>query len=180
MNAIKLLKNDHRHVQKLVAAFTKDAGGRRSEILIEIIRELSIHAALEEAYLYPLIRDVAPGGGALLEADVREHQRLKEVLARLDGAVGLANTREVKHEVKLLSVDLTHHVAEEENEFFPALKKAVPKATLKAVGRSMRDAARTAPTRPHPHQGPATQFSAWANGLVDHVRDRVVGRVADS
>ena len=64
VDAITLLKNDHKAVKKLFPEFQqahkKDAPGR-DKIVAQIVEELSVHAAYEEAILYPA---VGRGAGA--------------------------------------------------------------------------------------------------------------------
>ena len=176
MNAIELLTRDHRAVEELLDAFETAEPDERREPLAEIIRELSIHAAIEEAHLYPLVAEEVEGGPALVEEANEEHQRVKEVLARLDGKLDKAHTKEVEEIVNRLKRDLEHHVKEEETEVFPKLEKAVTKTRLDEVGRQLRAAKDSAPTRPHPNQPPATAMTAWANSLVDKARDQISGR----
>ena len=59
MDAITLLKEDHKTVEKLFKRFEK-AGDRayveKREIVDRIIEELSKHAAIEEQLFYPVTR----------------------------------------------------------------------------------------------------------------------------
>ena len=59
MDAITLLKSDHRTVEKLFKDFER-AGDRaavsKGKITQSIIKELSVHAAIEEQAFYPVIQ----------------------------------------------------------------------------------------------------------------------------
>ena len=59
MDAIAVLKHDHRTVDDLFSRFEK-AGPRayatKRKLVDRIIRELSIHAAIEEQIFYPAVR----------------------------------------------------------------------------------------------------------------------------
>ena len=176
MDAIELLTQDHRRVETLFADFERDKGDRRADILADLIRELSIHIAIEEAYVYPTVRLEARRGDTLIDEAEREHQRIEEVLARLDGKLEKAHTKDVADQVGTLKKYVMHHVPEEEREVFPALAERVSKTQLEEIGRRLRHGKETAPTRPHPNQPAATSLTAWANGLVDRARDRVAGR----
>jgi len=78
MDALVLLKKDHDTVKKLFERFEK----RPSKAVAEkIVRELSVHAAIEEQLFYPAVRQAAeqeqgdPGAGRLrLEAGGHEGQ----------------------------------------------------------------------------------------------------------
>ena len=176
MNAIDLLTQDHRHVEQLFTDFEADSGDRRAAILGEIIRELSVHSAIEEAYLYPRIRKAVPNGERYVEESVHEHQGMKESLGRLDDKLEKAHTQEVADQVETLKKKTLHHVNEEETDVLPTFASAVTKAELDDIGRTMRQAKDSAPTRPHLNQPAATALTSWANGLVDKVRDAVGGR----
>lgn len=176
MNAIKLLTTDHRSVERLFADFEAADPGARQPIVADIIKELSIHAAIEEAYLYGVVRSEIDGGERLVEDSEKEHQRVKEMLARLDRLYDKAHTVEVAELVKRLEEQVAHHVREEEDVMFAALERDLPRTRLKQIGRELRDAKQTAPTRPHPNQPPATELTGRVNAAVDHVRDRLSGR----
>lgn len=176
MNAIELLEQDHRHVETLFADFDAAGGEERHRILGEIIRELSIHAALEEAYVYPRVRGETPHGAEYVDEGVREHQQMKESLARLDGKLDSAHTKEVADQVETLKKKTMHHVEEEETEMLPAFRQVATNKELDELGRTLKDAKDSAPTRPHPNQPAATVLTTWANGLIDRARDAVGGR----
>src|SRR5919202_5431121 len=86
-DAISVLMNDHRHVETLFGRFEVSAGtgAPRDEVVQEIVRELSIHAAIEEQVFYPALREKLPDGDALADHAIEEHQEAKEILAELDG-----------------------------------------------------------------------------------------------
>jgi hypothetical protein len=50
----------------------------------------------------------------------------------------------------VLIEDVRHHVEEEEDEFFPTVRRALDTAQVRAIGDELAAAERTAPTRPHP------------------------------
>lgn len=176
MNAVDLLTKDHRAVEELFTEFESTEEDARGEILVEIIRELSIHSAIEEAKLYPVIEKDVEGGDKLVAESIKEHQRVKEVLGRLDGKVDKAHTKEVADMVARLQRDVMHHVEEEEGEVFPKLKKALSKTRLDEIGRELNKAKDSAPTRPHPNQPPANELTGKANAALDKARDKVSGR----
>lgn len=90
MNALALLKKDHATVKALFEQFEKireDEGklvnARKRSIVGKIIRELSIHAAIEEQHFYPAIRNAMKKKedvGEVLEA-LEEHHVVKWLLS---------------------------------------------------------------------------------------------------
>ena len=177
MNATELLMADHRKVRALFGRFARsERQETRRRLAEEIIRELSIHAAIEEEKLYPVIRDHVPGGRKLYDEAIEEHQQVKEVLAELDGSLEKAHTKAFAARVQRLKGDVEHHVEEEEGEVFPQLRRSISGTRLQELGRELQEAKATAPTRPHPNQPPAGELTGKAIGAVDRVRDRVAGR----
>ena len=176
MDAIELLTTDHRAVESLFVDFETDPGKGRARILAAIIRELSIHTAIEEAYLYPHIRREVESGVHYAAEGEREHHGVKESLARLDAKIDKAHTQAVADQVATLRGKVMHHVGEEEHEMFPAFAQAATKQELTDLGRQLREAKKSAPTRPHPNQPAASALTSWANRLVDRARDSAGGR----
>jgi hemerythrin superfamily protein len=63
VDAIELLKHDHRMVEQLFRDYDAAASDRQRRGVVEIaIRELSKHAALEELTVYPFARQLLPAG----------------------------------------------------------------------------------------------------------------------
>lgn len=63
-DAIALLKEDHRKVEKLFENFEKARDGKRKQALVqEICTELCIHAIIEEEIFYPACKGEIEEGG---------------------------------------------------------------------------------------------------------------------
>src|SRR3954468_7681115 len=83
MNAIDLLKNDHREVERLFSEFleAEDAAAQqREEIFQQIEKELLVHGDIEEQIFYPAVEDFVPSE---VEEAVRDHQEVRDMLAEL-------------------------------------------------------------------------------------------------
>jgi hemerythrin superfamily protein len=175
MEATRLLIQDHRTVDDLFTRYEGSSTGaaeQRREIVDEIIRELSVHAAIEEQVLYPTIRSEVPGGEALHQEALREHQEAKEILSDLESLS--PGEAEFDTKVRSLIQDVRHHVEEEEGELFPKLREAVDAARLEEMGDSMERAKKVAPTRPHPKAPstpPANLVAGPTAAVVDRARD---------
>ena len=90
MNAITLLKNDHKTVEDLFKRFEKlgpRAHKTKRDVADRIVRELSIHAAIEEMVLYPAIREAVDKGDldSMVLESLEEHHIVKWVLSEIDG-----------------------------------------------------------------------------------------------
>lgn len=147
---------------------------RRRQLVDEMIRELSVHAAIEEQVLYPYMRRELQGGEELAEEGIQEHQKAKELLAdleRLDPQDATFNRR-----VGQLIADVRHHVEEEETEFFPRLREIASPDDLVELGSRLEAAKKLAPTRPHPkapNTPPGNVVAGAAAAALDKARDKL-------
>jgi len=184
MNALKLLKNDHRTVEALFKQFEK-AGDKafkeKQELARRIVKELSIHASIEEQLLYPAARARDERlDDQVLEA-LEEHHVAKWTLNEIERMSPEDERFDAK--VTVLIENIRHHVKEEENELFPKLERLMGKAELEAIGAALEQAKLIAPTHPHPMSPDTPPGNVIAGGLakiLDMGRDaaREVGRRA--
>jgi hemerythrin superfamily protein len=177
MDAITLLKNDHKAVDKLFKSYEK-AGDRakatKKKLVAQMIKELSVHAAIEEEIFYPAARHaVEETTPDVLEA-LEEHHIVKWVLSELEGMDPSDERFDAK--VTVLIELVRHHVDEEEHEFFPEVRRGLGRTRLGEIGEQLEKAKRTAPTRPHPRQPdtpPGNLMAGLVAGVVDHARGAV-------
>ncbi len=139
MDAIELLKADHRKVEKLFKDYDKlveDEGtyNEKEALAATICAELTMHAQVEEEIFYPAARDILDEEDLVDEAVV-EHASAKDLIAQLADMSPDDDLYDAK--VKVLSELIEHHVEEEEDEMFPKLKKA--KLDTAALGRQMEE-----------------------------------------
>src|SRR5689334_11851124 len=86
MDAIALLKQDHKTVEQLFKRFEKAGDRAHSEkrtIVDRIIEELSRHASIEEELFYPVARATVPDTEADVLESLEEHHVVKWLLADL-------------------------------------------------------------------------------------------------
>jgi hemerythrin superfamily protein len=149
VDAITLLKQDHKTVEQLFKRFEKtDDTAEQRRIVDEIIRELSIHAAIEEQVFYPAIREAVPDAEDTVLESLEEHHVAKWVLSELVDMAPDAERFEAK--VTVLIESVRHHVEEEEEELFPEVRKELGRKKLAEVGDALEKAKRTAPRKPQP------------------------------
>ena len=111
MDAIALLKDDHRKVEDLFADFEKASGdGRKEKIAQKICLELSVHAMIEEEIFYPACEGKVDED--LLKEAYVEHDGAKVLIAEILG--GGPDDEFYDSKVKVLSEEIEHHVKEEE------------------------------------------------------------------
>jgi hemerythrin superfamily protein len=178
MDAIELLKHDHRRVEQLFRDYHAAASQTQRRGVIELmVRELSKHAALEEMMLYPLAKKVLPDGAQRIDEHLSEHMAVKKLLLALD-KLPSGDEREADLMAQLKR-ELDEHIREEEGELMPELRARVPQEKLDELGRLLGRAKQTAPTRPHPNapdQPPALTALGPVAAVYDRFRDRLQGR----
>ena len=152
MDAITLLKKDHKTVADLFKRYDKLGDGthtQKREIVDQIILELSIHASIEETAFYPIrSRAVSDDVEQDVLESLEEHHVVKWLLSELEGMDPSHERFDAK--VTVLKENVEHHVEEEEGEWFPKLRKALDRKTLQELGEVLAKAKETAPTHPHP------------------------------
>ena len=111
LDAIALLKADHRQVEELFANFEAAKGdGKKRALAEQICMELAIHAKIEEDIFYPACEG-AVDEDLLKEAHV-EHDGAKVLIAEIEA--GGPDDQFYDAKVKVLSEMIEHHVEEEE------------------------------------------------------------------
>lgn len=147
MDAIELIKADHRTADDLFTRFQQSSdNAERGELAMEMVAELSRHAAIEEALLYPAIREFVPNGAELtLHAD-EEHLEVKMLLAEIEHMS--PDDPDFVQKVDQMIGDTRHHVSEEEGEILPKLAESCTEEQLMELGRQLEEAKLTAPTSP--------------------------------
>jgi hemerythrin superfamily protein len=121
MNALELLRKDHRTVLTLLRKFEKSSDEREQhELCDELIAELDAHTALEEDCFYPYVRESTDRLDLIEEATI-EHGTAKDLMHELGGS----NDDPARFHalVKVLGEYVTLHVREEEARIFPLVEK---------------------------------------------------------
>lgn len=115
VNAIELLKSDHRQVEDWFDQFdaTEDAS-RRQDLAADICKALEVHMRLEEEIFYPAFLE-ATGNASLHHQSVVEHQGARELIGRIRLSAGASVDDYLEARVKVLAEMIHHHVGEEEN-----------------------------------------------------------------
>ena len=148
-DAIVLLKDDHKTVEKLFKRFEaagKNAHADKRRIVDSIIEELTVHAFIEEELFYPAARAVVPETSDHVLESVEEHHVVAWMLSELRRVDPADETFDAK--VTVLMENVRHHVKEEEQDWFPIVREAMGRKDLSELGRRMLDAKADAPSDP--------------------------------
>ncbi|MCP3169518.1 hemerythrin domain-containing protein [Myxococcus qinghaiensis] len=176
MDAIALLKTDHKTVEQLFRRFEKagaNAHKLKRKLVEQMVLELSVHAAIEEQVFYPAVRTRSESMKEEVLRSLEEHHVVKWVLSELDELPAEAERFDAK--VYVLMENVRAHVLEEETTLFPAVKKAFKPQELRELGALLESAKQAAPTRPHP-LAPDTPPGNLVAGAMSAVMD--IGRDA--
>jgi hypothetical protein len=111
-DAITLLKDDHRAVEKLFKEFESAKGdGRKEKLAHQISLDLSVHFRLEEEIFYPACE------GKVKEDQLKEgyveHDAAKLLVAEIETGEG-ADDDFFDSKVHVLREEIEHHIKEEE------------------------------------------------------------------
>ncbi len=133
MDAIALLKADHRKVEDLFEKYEKSRG-KKADLAKKICTELLIHTAIEEEILYPACKGVVEMD--MLDEAYVEHDGAKLMIAEIESGTPKDAFYDAK--VKVLSEEIKHHVKEEEQRdgLFAQLRKS--DVDLEALGKKMQ------------------------------------------
>ena len=111
LDAVALLKADHRKVEDLFAKFEAAKGdGKKKALAEQICMELTIHAKIEEDIFYPACEGKVEED--LLKEAYVEHDGAKVLIAEIEA--GGPDDEFYDAKVKVLSEQIEHHVKEEE------------------------------------------------------------------
>ena len=138
MDALNLLTQDHRSVERLFKAYERTGTGtsnQKQRLAVQIIRELSIHASIEEQFLYPTARELSKSFDAPILEALEEHHLAKVTLAELEKM----SPRDERFDAKMavLMENIRHHVEQEEGDLFPKLKRFMDRSQLALLGEAM-------------------------------------------
>ncbi|WP_282203302.1 hemerythrin domain-containing protein [Kitasatospora fiedleri] len=149
MDAIVLLKDDHKTVEKLFKEFEKageNAHKHKRDIADQVIRELTVHTWIEEKIFYPAARKAVPDTTDHVLESVEEHHVVLWMLSELAGLDPADERFDAK--MTVLMENVRHHVEEEEEEWFPEVRKAMGRNRLTELGEEMTAAKADAPNDP--------------------------------
>jgi hemerythrin-like domain-containing protein len=117
-DVIQLLRDDHKVVRSLFARYAKASNGEKPQIAHRIIRELTVHSAIEERVVYPAFRAAFKDPHLIYEA-VEEHRLVHVLLEKLNRFRPGPGSATFDARFNVLRDLVKHHVDEEESRVFP-------------------------------------------------------------
>jgi hemerythrin-like domain-containing protein len=148
-DAIVLLKNDHKEVKTLFRKFEglgDGAARTKTDVVKHIIELLTAHTYIENECMYPRVRELLPD----LEDDVlesyEEHHVADILCLELWGMDGEDEHFDAKTTVLIENV--RHHIDEEEQDWFPKVRKGLSRTQLQDLGEQLLELKKKAPKSP--------------------------------
>jgi len=174
-DCIDLIHKDHQKVKNLHRKYmaTNDRD-RKQKIANKIIRELSVHASLEETLIYPVLRDRTPNGGHLSKEAYNDHLRVEGMLDELLNMKVSDNEGLFDSKMNLMIEDLLSHIRQEEGQLLPLLREHLDKKELLELGQKMERNRPLMPTHPHPNmpkEGTKGMIAGLAAAPLDKAYD---------
>jgi hemerythrin-like domain-containing protein len=144
MNAIQLLKLDHKHVEELFREYERLDGRRNARTLVQrIIKELKTHSAVEQQALYPTVASEVPDTRRLVLKSLEEHHLTNVELSELERMS--ADDERCEAKMLVLIDTMRMHIQEEENVLFPAMRQVMSKKRLDEIGENIERIKRRPP-----------------------------------
>jgi hemerythrin superfamily protein len=139
MDALELLKEDHRKVKDLFeeAEGTEDQKEKR-KLFDEIQTELETHARIEETVFYPAMEKREELKDMVLES-IEEHKQVKTLLREMDNLK--SDSEKFEPKLKVLMENVEHHAEEEEEgKMFPKVRQIFSQQELESLGQELEAA----------------------------------------
>ena len=148
-DAIVLLKADHKEIKRLFRDFEASGDGAtatKGALVSKIIELLTVHTYIENEVMYPEVRRLLPD----LEDDVLEsyeEHHVADVLC-MELSVMSADSERFDAKTTVLIENVTHHIEEEEDEWFPKVREGLGRKQLSELGERLLAAKAKAPHSP--------------------------------
>lgn len=142
MNAIQLLKDDHKKVKELLNELVKTttrADKKRMQLLEKIEQELRVHTRIEEEIFYPAFKKAGNSEHAKMYFEALEEHRAVEDLVLPDLKKTDRGSENFSGRAKVLKELVEHHADEEEKDMFKKAEQSMAKEELRALGEQMAE-----------------------------------------
>ena len=181
-DVIEVLEHDHREVEEMFDELVRLKGdasdgakSRRKDLVEQVTIELVRHSVAEEVLVYPQVEDRV--SAEEVEHAREEHAEAEETMARLEKLD--PDDAAFDDELAELMAEIRHHISDEEEGMFAAMRTQFSDDELRTVGARVEAFKKVAPTRPHPNV-PNEALPRLAAGpvasLLDRMRDLASGR----
>ena len=139
MDALELLKTDHKKVKELFKKAEGNENQKQQKQLFEQIKtELETHTHIEETVFYPAVAKQEELKDMVLES-LEEHKQVKTLLREMENLT--SDSEKFDPKLKVLMENVEHHAEEEEEgKMFPKVRKLMNAKDLDEVGQELEAA----------------------------------------
>lgn len=174
MDGFQMLVHEHADVFRNINNFkATNISTEKKRFMTEITKELSIHTAIEEEVVYPIVREKM--GAPIADKLLNEHQQLKQSLSQLEQADYEKDPTGYMSIFNHMETLLKSHINDEENSVFPQVKNKLTTKEVEDMSHRLENAKKIAPTHPHPRPGTTEGFKARVmdtiSAGIDKARD---------
>jgi hemerythrin superfamily protein len=148
-DAIVLLKNDHKEIRKVFKQFQDagdDAHQKKNKLVDQMLELLTVHTYIENESMYPRVRELVPDSEDDVLESYEEHH-VADVLC-MELASMSADDERFTAKTTVLIENVTHHMDEEESDWFPKVRQALGRKQLQQIGAEMLELKKQAPRKP--------------------------------
>ena len=148
-DAIVMLKQDHKEIRGLFREFESAGEGAtktKGKLVERILEALTVHTYLENECMYPEVRKLLPD----LEDDVLESYEEHHVADVLCMELATMKPEDERFVAKttVLIESVSHHMEEEEQDWFPKVRAGLGRKQLQEIGARMQEMRKSAPRKP--------------------------------
>lgn len=148
-DAIVLLKSDHQELREQFRRFDEageNAVAAKGKIVDKIVELLTVHTYIENEVMYPEVRKLLPD----LEQDVLESYEEHHVADLLVAEIAALKPDAERFDAKVtvLIENVSHHMDEEEQDWFPKVRAGLGRKQLQELGATMIELKKSAPRSP--------------------------------
>jgi hemerythrin-like domain-containing protein len=148
-DAIVLLKQDHKEIRKVFRDFQKagpNAKATKGKLVDKMLELLTVHTYVENECVYPAARERVPD----IEQHVLESYEEHHVADVLCMELKTMSPDDERFDAKttVLIESVSHHIEEEESEWFPQMREAMGRKELQELGEQVLELKKKAPSSP--------------------------------
>lgn len=133
MDALVMLREEHKAIKGMFREFERGD----LTVVADFCRELMIHSDMEEAVLYPAIREAVADSKDIVMEGIEEHHEVKLLIGELN--VMTPDEDHYKAKATVVRENSEHHFGEEEDDMFPKIRKAMGRNRLIELGAQMAE-----------------------------------------
>lgn len=148
-DAIVLLRQDHKEIRNLFRRFEQtdqEATAQQGQIVDEILEALTVHTYVETECMYPRVQEFLPDLGEDVLESYEEHHVADVLCTELMALRPGSERFHAKTTVLIESV--THHMDEEEQDWFPKVRDRMGRKQLRELGAELIELKKKAPRLP--------------------------------